>query len=150
MSSGGGKTTTNTTESGPPKWAIPQFQSMLSRANDVSQKGYQSYDGPRLAGFSDDQMAGFQNVRDTAAQGQPMMDAAQGYIGNQLSGQNAYQGGTNPYAGANNPYLGQMIGYAQDEVSRQFTDATQPNMLAQFQQGGAFGGSAMQQSMSGA
>lgn len=77
------------------------------------------------------------------------MDQAQGYIGQQLGGQNAYQGGANPYAGAN-PYLGQMIGSAQDEVTQQYTDATMPNMLAQFNAGGAYGGSAMQQSMSGA
>ncbi|MFD0738230.1 hypothetical protein ACFQZQ_02860 [Lysobacter koreensis] len=63
MSSGGGKTTTNTTQSGPPSWAIPQFQSMLSRANAVSNKPYQGYGGQRIAGFSDDTLDGFDMVR---------------------------------------------------------------------------------------
>lgn len=122
---------------------------MLTRANTVSKQPYQGYDGPRLADFSNDQYAGFDQVRETASQGAPMLDQAQGYISGQLAGQNAYKGGTNPYAGQN-PHLGQMIGNAQNEVSQQFMNSTQPNMLAQFQSAGAFGGSAMQQAMSGA
>ncbi|MFD0738229.1 hypothetical protein ACFQZQ_02855 [Lysobacter koreensis] len=83
------------------------------------------------------------------------MDQAQGYIGGQLAGKNAFQAqanpyegqttqvGTNQYAGAN-PHLNDMIGNAQRDVTESFQNSTQPNMLAQFNAGGAFGGSAMQ------
>src|SRR3546814_19261314 len=56
--------------------------------------------------------------------------------------------GANQYAGAN-PYLGQMIESAQGDVVDRFNEVQTPNMLSQFQQGGAFGGSAMQQAMKG-
>src|SRR3546814_17803171 len=56
--------------------------------------------------------------------------------------------GANQYAGAN-PYLGQMIESAQGDVVDRFNEVQPPNLLSQFQQGGAFGGSAMQQAMQG-
>src|SRR3546814_7659078 len=42
-----------------------------------------------------------------------------------------------------------MIESAQGDVVDRFNEVQAPNLLAQFQQGGAFGGSAMQQAMQG-
>lgn len=66
MSSGGGKTTTTTAASGPPAWAEPYFKNMLNRANDATSKPYMGYEGPRIADFSGDQLAGFDQVRQLA------------------------------------------------------------------------------------
>jgi hypothetical protein len=63
MSSGGGKTTTTTQASGPPSWAIPYFQGTFQRASDIANQPYVGYGGPRIAGFSDDQIGGFDQVR---------------------------------------------------------------------------------------
>lgn len=131
---------------------------MLNRANTVTNKPYVGYDGPRIADFSDDQLAGFDMVRNQAGQGSPLVDQAGQYVQNQLNGSNGftaswnpYQGstvdvGSNPYAGAN-PHLDQMIGNASRDVTENFSNVTQPNMLAQFNAGGAYGGSAMQNAM---
>lgn len=40
-----------------------------------------------------------------------------------------------------------MIGNASRDVTESFSNVTQPNMLAQFNAGGAYGGSAMQNAM---
>lgn len=85
------------------------------------------------------------------------MGQASDAMGNMLSGnydptrRNPYEGqtatvGTNKYAGAN-PYLGQMIDQASGDITRNFNNSAVPGMMAQFQSGGAFGGSAMQNVM---
>lgn len=63
MSSGGGKSQTTVNQSGPPEWAKPYFSAFLDRANQASVQPYQPYQGPRIAGFTDDQLAGFDMVR---------------------------------------------------------------------------------------
>lgn len=86
MSTGGDKKTTTTAASGPPAWSQPYFEKMLSRAGHVASQPYQGYDGPRVADFSDDQLAGFDMVRYQAAQGSPLADQAGQYIQGQLGG----------------------------------------------------------------
>lgn len=80
MSSGGGKNTTTTAASGPPAWAEPYFKNMLSRASDVTSQPYQGYEGPRIADFSNDQLAGFDMVRQQAGSGNPLMGQANDYL----------------------------------------------------------------------
>jgi len=41
-----------------------------------------------------------------------------------------------------------MVGDAQADVTRSYQNSTLPNMLGQFNAGGAYGGTAMQQAMS--
>lgn len=53
---------------------------MLNRANAATSKPYQAYGGPRIAGFADDQLAGFDMVRNQAAQGNPLMGQANDYV----------------------------------------------------------------------
>lgn len=59
---------------------------MLNRANTVTSQPYVGYDGPRIADFSNDQIAGFDMVRNQAAQGAPLVDQAGQYIQGQLGG----------------------------------------------------------------
>lgn len=146
MSSGGGKNTTTTAASGPPAWAEPYFKNMLNRANAATSKPYTGYDGPRIAGFSNDQLAGFDLVRQQASQGNPLADQAQSYISRQLGGGQKYTPGTNPYAGAN-PYLGDMISQAHGDVTRAYNNVTAPGISSAFNSGGAYGGSAHAQAV---
>lgn len=120
---------------------MPYFQSALNKAGQIANQPYQSYGGPRIADFSDDQYAGFDLIRQQAQQGQPLNGAASGFITDQLNGQNAYQGGANPYAGSN-PYLDQQISSAQQDVVNSYNKSTVPSLFAQFNQGGAYGGTA--------
>lgn len=66
-------------------------------------------------------------------------------------GSNAYMGattdvGTNQFAGSN-PYLGQMIEQSSRDVTDAFNRSEVPNMMAQFNAGGAFGGTAHMDAM---
>jgi hypothetical protein len=144
--SSGDKNSTTVTKSDPPSWAVPYFQQALQRADSISKQPYVGYGGPRVADFSDDQYAGFDLVRQQAAAGQPLNDAASGYVSNQLRGQNAYQGGKNPYAGKN-PYLQQQISAAQNDTVDSYNKSVVPGMMAQFNSGGAFGGTAHMEAM---
>jgi hypothetical protein len=129
---------------------------MLNRANTVTNQPYVGYDGPRIADFTGDQLAGFDMVRQQAGSANPLMQAANNYTTGAINGANEfhtqgnqYLGGTtpvngNPYAGQNNPYLNQLVQDSQADVTRSFTNATVPNMMAQFNAGGAYGGSAHQ------
>lgn len=121
---------------------------MLGRASQVSRQPYIGYGGPRIAGFSNDQLAGFDRVRDIARPGgNPTMVRGQRTIQDIMS-KNVDPTRANPYEG-NNPYLNKMIDSAQGDVVDQFNDVQTPQLLAQFQSGGAFGGSAMQNAMQG-
>jgi len=85
-------------------------------------------------------------VRQQVAQGQPMMQAGNDYITKQLSGGNDFAVQRNQYAGPN-PYLDQTIANAQSDVVNQYNKSTVPSLLTQFQAGGAFGGTAMNEAL---
>lgn len=78
----------------------------------------------------------------SAGASNPYIGAVNPLIGG-ISGGGKISAGTNKFAGSN-PYLGQMIADSSRDVTDAYSNATVPNMLAQFQQGGAFGGTAMQ------
>lgn len=155
MSSGGKKqqTTTSISTNDPPSWSVPYFQSLLTQTQNVMKRPYQGYGGPTQAGFSDDQLASFDMVRQQADQNAASQGLASNYLQGTIQGQgaNPYLGqttGTNPYAGENQ-YLDQMIADSQGDVTRAYTDSTLPSYLSQFNAGGAYGGSAMQQALQG-
>lgn len=56
-------------------------------------------------------------------------------------------GQINPYA--QNPYTDQLVGQVTGDITANYQNAIAPNLMAQFQQGGAFGGSAHQQALEG-
>jgi hypothetical protein len=133
------KTVTST--SGPPAWARPYFESLAGRANEVSQQPFQQYQGQFTAPFNQDQNAAFEQIRNQVGQGNPLLDQANSYLSDTLSGQNA-----NPYAGQNT-YLQDMIDSASRDVTQNYQEAIVPGLASQFAQGGAFGGSAYQEQM---
>lgn len=142
--SSGKKKTTNTTVStnDPPAWSVPYYQQALSRASTLSQQPYIGYGGPTVAGFSQDQEDSFQMARAQAAQNGQWQANAGKYVNDTINGVNK-----NPYSGEN-PYLGNMIDAANRDITKNYTDSTLPTQLAQFNSGGAYGGSAMQQALS--
>lgn len=62
----------------------------------------------------------------------------QAYTGPMVAG----AGQINPYA--QNPYTEQLVGDVTGDITRNFQNAIAPNLMSQFQMGGAFGGSAHQ------
>lgn len=69
-------TTTVRQEQVLPAWYQQYLQSLLGRTDAVTNEPYQQYEGPRVAGFTPDQLAAFQGVRDLPGTYQPMMDEA--------------------------------------------------------------------------
>lgn len=170
--SGGGKTQTITQKNDPPSWAIPYFQDAVSRAQGIADTPYSPYTGQLVADLTPDQLAS-QNMIRSMAYGPSAISAGQDYAMGLLGGQGQYQGGSNPYFGAtngligsisgggvidagtnkfagSNPYLDQMIAASSRDVTDAYSKSAMPSMLAQFQQGGAFGGTAMQNAMESA
>lgn len=176
MSSGGSKTQTVTQKSEPPSWAVPYLQQTMQRAGEISSQPYTPYTGQLVAGMTPDQYASQDMIRQMAY-GPSLVSNGQDYAAGLLGGQGQYQGGYNPYFGAmnaytgaenplianisgggnisagrnafagDNPYLDQMIAASSRDVTDAFSNTKVPGMLAQFQQGGAFGGTAMQNAM---
>lgn len=156
MSSGGKPTTTTTTNNAPPAWAIPYFQRGLNLAEDAATKPYTPYTGQVVAGMTPDQVTAMNMTRQNAVNG-GVVNTGEQFAQGMLGGKGQFQaqanpytgktGGTNAYAGSN-PHLTNMIGAANKDITSAFTDSTMPNMMAQFNSGGAYGGTAMADSMS--
>jgi hypothetical protein len=79
-------TQTSTQSTSLPPWLDSAYQDLLSRAGTASQQGYQPYVDasgnpiPRIAGFSQDQLNAFQQVRDAQGRGDSTFGQAQGMI----------------------------------------------------------------------
>lgn len=76
------------------------------------------------------------------------------FAANTINGNNSYTAPVNPWEGAQNQYAGQnqyldqMVSDAQGDVTKAYQNSTLPNLLSQFNAGGAYGGTAMQQALS--
>lgn len=159
---GGSSTGTQTQIQDLPEWAKPYAQETLGKAQALTSQPYQTYDAPRIAGFSPLQQQAQQGVANlqlpstygqaagtTAAGISGLMGTAQQArglfgLGQQaaMSGQRYAQQATDPNAvGAYmNPYLQQSLAPQIAEAQRQ--SAIAGNQLAgQAVQSGAFGGS---------
>jgi hypothetical protein len=75
--------------------------------------------------------------------GQVAAEPYKAYTGQRVAG----IGQANPYA--TNQYSDQMIQQLQGDITNNYQNAVAPNLMAQFQQGGAYGGSAHQQALAG-
>lgn len=169
--SGGSKDSTVTQTSEPPSWAVPYFKDAVEQAQSISNQPYTPYTGQLVANQTPDQY-GSQDMIRSMAYGPSAVQNGQQYAANILGGQGQYQGAENTYIGnitgggggggggntqvgtnrflGENPYVDQMIAASSRDVTDNFSNATMPSLLAQFQQGGAFGGTAMQNQMTAA
>lgn len=75
-----------TTQSGPPLWAVPYYQSAMSNANDISQQPYGNYNQDKVADFTSPQQDAFDMIYNRALNGSPNQGAADAAQGRFLSG----------------------------------------------------------------
>lgn len=139
----GSDSTTTTTSSDLPEYIKPYVERFLPRAETVSTMPYQPYGGQRLADFSPDTQAAFQQVRDVAGQAPTgitnAMQTAQGIAGFQ-SGNIGTQGipdmNVQQYM---NPYIQNVLD-VQKQRAQQAYQEQQAGRNAAAVQAGAFGG----------
>jgi len=150
------KNTTTTTINQIPEWLSNDYQSFINQTNAANAKPYMQYGGQlNAAPTSQQQYAG--NLAQMGAgynlPGQAQqLQALAGVTNGQFSvtpTTNPYLGqttnvGTNAYAGPNK-YLDSMVADSNQNITDAYNQNAVPALAAQFAQGGAFGGSAMQQ-----
>lgn len=109
---------TQTTSSDLPEWMRPYAQSMLGRADALSQQPFQAYPGQGVAGFTPDQQSAFGMIRQQATQGDPTVNAAmaqqQGLINGNMLGAN--------------PYIDAVAGDIADVMGRGYATGTRARM----------------------
>lgn len=71
------QTTSNVNQSNLPEYARPYFESLMNRAQQTSYQPYQPYTGDRIAGFTPDQTASFDAVRNNVGSYLPDFNQAQ-------------------------------------------------------------------------
>ena len=54
---------TGQTTTSPPDWLLQPIKDNVAKAKEIADAPYQEYDGQRIADFTDDQMAAFDEVR---------------------------------------------------------------------------------------
>lgn len=69
-------TTYGETVEGMPKWLSDYTQGLVARANAIAAEPYIPYEGPRIAGFSPDQLAAFEATRSGVGQWSPYLTGA--------------------------------------------------------------------------
>lgn len=155
----------STTTYGQQTTNIPQFmsdytQGLLAQANSVAAIPYQPYQGPRVAGMTDMQNQGFQQVQDTVGDYQQPLNAGIGFAtdaGNTdvLSGANPYlqqsaqmaqQGAMDPSA-AMNPYTKNVIDQAGLLAGQNFSNYILPSLQNNFVKAGQYGSAGMQRAV---
>ena len=139
-----------------PKWLSDYTQGLIGRANVIAAEPYQSYEGPRIAGFHPDQMAAFDLTRQGAGswipalQGAGSMFAAAGEA-NPLGVASPYlneagqqwgqdQGTVDQYM---NPYISHVLDRQQELTQRNLDENILPSMQSAFIGSGAFGSDRM-------
>lgn len=138
MNKGGDQTTQSTTSS-LPAYIEPHITDLLGRAQSYSKLPYQTYNNPRLADFSADTNASFDQVRGIANAGTPGVDAAMATTGGIAN----YQAGTIPGMDFNaymNPYTQNVLDVQKQRATQAFQEQ-QAGRDAAAVNAGAFGGS---------
>ena len=142
MSGGGGSTTTSSTTV-PPQF-LQAYQQTVNRATQVASAPYQGYNGQLVAGFSGDQTAAQQAVRNVQGSYQPMLNNATSAVQASQTPlwQNTQQFSPSAVQQYENPYQSQVVAATQAQIANQ--DAQQQTQLAgNAASSGAFGGDRM-------
>lgn len=136
-----------------PKWLSDYTQGLIGRANVIAAEPYQGYEGPRIAGFSPDQLASFDMLRSNIGSWSPGMGyaaeaTATGGSANPLNvaapfiGQAAqmFPGAVEQYM---DPYIGNVLDRQAELSQRQLTEQFLPELQNAFVGSGSFGGDRM-------
>ena len=139
---------------------VPQYLSdylynLMSGAYSAAQQPYQTYGGPRIAGFTDPQTQAFQATQNAASAYQPQLQAAQqtAAAGAGLSTLGAAQpyftaaSQTTPGVISNymNPYQQNVIDQMGTQAQRQLTEKILPTIGDEFTRAGQYGSSRQQE-----
>lgn len=135
MSSGGGGSS-QTTQSGPPAWAVPYFQNYLNRAQSLSNQPYQQYSGPTFAGMTQYQQQGLSDIAQRAQSGSPINQAAGQELTNTLTG---------GYLNSGNPYMDALVDKTQGDVIRGYQQSVVPQLDMIAARSGSFGNTGVDQ-----
>jgi len=148
------KTSTLTT-SQVPQYLSDYLYNLMSGAYSAAQEEYKPYTGPRLADFTEDQLAAFDVTRDAAESYKPQLEAAEATAGAAagLSPMEAAQpyfeqaGETLPGVIGDymNPYMENVTNRMGDIAARQIKEKLMPELGDQFIRAGQFGSTRQQE-----
>ena len=149
-------TTYGTTVENMPQWLSDYTQALIARANMVAGEGYQAYQGPRVAGFTDDQTNAFDVIRNnignwndefgaskTATSG--ALTQATPYFDKAMTNFDQAAGATPDQIGRYmDPYVGNVIDRAKLETNRNWEENIMPGIEGRFITSGQSGSSGHQ------
>lgn len=138
-----------------PKWLSDYTQGLIGRANIIAAEPYQPYEGPRIAGFTPDQLASFDIVRQGAGAWAPSFEGA-GALMSAAGSQNPL-GVASPFLAASgttfadpnmaaaymDPYIGNVLARQEELATRNLTENVLPGIQDIFVGSGGFGGDRM-------
>lgn len=160
MSSGGSSGGSSTTTQELPDWAQPYANQLLQNGASLSEQPVPQYGGQTVAGMNSNQTGAINNASTASNNATNLAGSAtnwaQGVAGSSAPAiSNPYTGNVtastaaNAYADpSNNPALASSINAGNQAITQAYNSSTAPTTLAQFRNGGAFGGSAQQQATS--
>lgn len=154
-------TTSTASGTAVPGWLQQYTAGLLSEGAAVASQPYQAYQGPQVAGTTDDQNAAYSAVRGLQGQYAPAIAQATnlvnsssnpGAIGQAIgqvgNAQNFINSSVAPSASQINPYVGNVINQAQDQAQRTWNNTIMPTINNQFTAAGQYGSSANQRAAS--
>ena len=134
-----------------PAWYSDYTQGLIAKANAIAASPYQSYMGPRVAGFSPTQKTAYNMATTAAGAYQPYFENAQMY--SNAAGSTTGLAAANPYFSQAaktlpqgigdymNPYTDSVVNRIGELSKRQLSENIIPTIQNQFIGGGSFGGS---------
>lgn len=145
-------TTYGTTVENMPQWLSDYTQALIARANMVAAEPYQAFQGPRVAGFTDDQTNAFDVIRNNIGNWQDEFDASKTATGGALTQTMPYfsaaaQSTPDAVSRYMDPYIGSVIDRSRLEANRNWEENIAPSISARFIRGGQSGSTAHQEKM---
>lgn len=139
-------TTYGTNVENMPQWLSDYTQALIARSNIVAAEPYQAYQGPRVAGFTDDQTNAFDVIRNNIGNWNDEYDASKTATGGALSQAMPYfsqaAGATPDQMGKYmDPYVGGVIDRAKLEANRNWSESIMPQIENRFITSGQSGSS---------
>lgn len=134
-----------------PAWMSDYLQGTVARANSIAGEGYQTYGGPRIADFNQNQQQGFDLTRQNVGSYKPGMDLARSF--EEQAGETSALGAASPYvsraaqtfpearAAYMDPYTDDVINRAELDASRFYDEKIKPQLNNQFTAAGQYGSS---------
>ncbi len=149
-------TTYGSTVENMPQWLSDYTQALIARANMVAGEGYQAYQGPRVAGFTDDQTNAFDVIRNNIGNWNDEFDASKTATGGALTQAMPYFNQANQYFSQASemtpdkinqymdPYVQNVIDRSKLEANRNWSENIMPGIEGRFITSGQSGSSGHQ------